>query len=450
MASSSTRVRFDLIASAACAVALLGPGAAQAQTTPTTTTPTFDARRAMPLFPGNSWRDGFFIEHSGVSDFGFQIRSTGVYGRNPLGITDEEMTKYAKIENRFTLHLAAMVSIASWVELGLAMPFVLYQDSSGFNLSRSAVGDLRLIGKVNLHLPDKSPIQAALSVGVGFQTAQGDSGLGAGQVSGYPRLILDAPGLLQKRLHIAANVGAVIAGSNIPCEGGTPAAQPAMLINPLGTLDTPGTGATTDPNAMPCTKLALGLGNHILYGVGASMAISQDNGLYINTELVGTFALGSTDETRAPLFWDIGLRRSKSNGTYFSVAYGIGLTAGSPSHTVIAGLGLNWESKPPDKKKDGPAIRVDINLSGLPSGASAMIPSVDGPGIPIGGPAPGSDKGGGDKGGGDKGKAGRGGDKGGGGGGGGAPKTTKASASSGSVDIPVPDGLIPPADKKAK
>ena len=130
----------------------------------------------------NSWRDGFYIEHSPVSDFGFQIRTTGVYGRNPLGITDEELTKYAKIENRFTLHLAAMVSIASWVELGLAMPFVLYQDSSGFNLSRSAVGDLRLLGKINLHLPDKSPIQLALAVAVGFQTAQSDSGLGAGQV----------------------------------------------------------------------------------------------------------------------------------------------------------------------------------------------------------------------------------------------------------------------------
>ena len=96
MASSSTRVRFDLIASAACALALLGPATAQAADT--TTTPTFDARRAMPLFPGNSWRDGFYIEHSPVSDFGFQIRTTGVYGRNPLGITDEEMTKYAKIE----------------------------------------------------------------------------------------------------------------------------------------------------------------------------------------------------------------------------------------------------------------------------------------------------------------------------------------------------------------
>ena len=430
MASSSTRVRFDLIASAACALALLGPASARAADPPP---PTFDARRAMPLFPANSWRDGFYIEHSPVSDFGFQIRTTGIYGRNPLGITDEELTKYAKIENRFTLHLAAMVSIASWVELGLAMPFVLYQDSSGFNLSRSAVGDLRLLGKINLHLPDKSPIQLALAVAVGFQTAQSDSGLGAGQVSGYPRLIIDSPSLLSKRLHLAANIGAVIAGSNIPCEGGT-ASQPAALINPLGTLDTPGTGATMDT---PCTKLALGLGNHLLYGVGASMAISTDNGLYLSTELIGSFALGSTDETRAPLFWDVGLRRSKSNGTYFSVAYGIGLTTGSPSHTVIAGLGLNWESKPPDKKKDGPAIRVDINLSGLPSGASAVIPSVDGPGIPISGPAPGS--GGGEKGGGKPA---------GGEGGGAAPPAAKSAGASGSVDIPVPDGLIPPSDSK--
>lgn len=107
---------------------------------------------------------------------------------------------------------------------------------------------------------------------------------------------------------------------------------------------------------------------------------------------------------------------------------------------MIAGLGLNWESKPPEKKKDGPAIRVDINLSGLPSGASAVIPSVDGPGIPISGPAPGSDV----KGGGGKPAAG-----GGGGGGGSAPApTVKTSGASGAVDIPVPDGLIPSGDSK--
>ena len=78
MASSSTRVRFDLIASAACALTLLGPATVQAQAADPTPTPTFDARRAMPLFPANSWRDGFYVEHSPVSDFGFQIRTTGV------------------------------------------------------------------------------------------------------------------------------------------------------------------------------------------------------------------------------------------------------------------------------------------------------------------------------------------------------------------------------------
>lgn len=433
MASSSTRNRIHFFMSAVCFLALSHPQAAFAEDP--APTPTFDARRSLPLFPGNSWRDGYFIEHSGVSDFGFQVRTTGVYGRNPLGITDEEAEKYAKIENRFTLHLAALVSIASWVELGLAMPFVLYQDSSGFDLSRAAVGDLRVVGKINLHLPDKSPIKAALSMGVGFQTAQNDSGLGAGQISAYPRLILDAPGLLQKRLHIAANVGAVIAGSNIPCADGT-ASQPAQLINPLGVLDAAGSGATVDPNTKPCTTLALGLGNHILYGAGISMAISQGNGLYINTEILGSFSVGTGQETRAPMFWDIGLRRAKSNGTFFAVAYGIGLTTGSPSHTVIAGLGLNWESKPPDKKKDAPGIRVDINITGMPSGATATIPSVDGPGIPLGGPIP------------DKPAAKPGAAPPAPGGGGGEPKVQKSSPTSSSVDIPVPEGLVPPPPAK--
>ena len=195
-------MRRGLTAQSAVLTALLGTAAtggvaAAADMTTPAATPTgsgpivIDARRALPIFPANGWKDGFFVEHSGIGDFGLHIRGTGIYGRDPLGRTDQ---LDAVLQNRFTLHAAALVSIAGWAELGVGMPFVLYQDGTGLQLSKAAIGDLALLGKLNLHMPDKAP-QIAFSLRLGFQTATDGSALGAGNISGYPRLIIDMPKL---------------------------------------------------------------------------------------------------------------------------------------------------------------------------------------------------------------------------------------------------------------
>jgi hypothetical protein len=396
-----------------------------------------DSRRALPLFPGNSWRDGFYIEHSLIGDFGLHIRVFGSYGRDPLGIGQDP--SMSKIDNRVILQPAALVSIAGWVELGLALPAVVYQDSSGLNLTRQAIGDLRLLGKVNLHLPDKGP-QIALSVGLGLDTASKDSALGAGTISGYPRLIIDMPKLLQKRLHIAVNFGAVLAGTTRPCTAEEAAMDP-MNGMPLG-----------------CEKRGLGLGNHILFGAGASGAVSPDAGLYITTELLGSVSFVKDQPTQIPLFWDIGLRRAKANGTYFAIAYGKGLTAGSPEHMVIASLGYVWENKPPEKKKEA-TLNINLNITGtgLPQGSSVQVSGKETGAVKVLAPGgKGEGKGGGGEGKGGAPGAAPGGEGKGGGAPGGAPGGEAKPApkpgpvkTEASATIDVPEGLVP-AEAKGK
>lgn len=368
MASSNTRSRIWILsAQLAAAAALLSTTTTARAADPPAAQPTdspviIDARQALPMFPANGYKDGFFVEHSPIGDFGLHVRATGVYGRNPLGDADE-------ITNRFTLHTAVILSIAKWVEVGLAMPFVLYQDGSGLNLNSSAIGDLRILGKVNLHLPKKWP-QLALSVGIGLPIASSNSALGAGGVSGYPRLILDMPTILQNRLHIAGNIGAVIAGTTRPCtQAELNQFNQQMNMPTMGNM-TPGTGMNMETVLPDCQKDVLGLGNHVLYGFGVSAALSFDQGLYLTTELLGSFSVGTEQQTKTPLFWDIGLRRSKANKTFFSASYGLGLTEGSPSHTVLVSLGIVWETKPPAKDKPVPTIRIELDTKNLAPGTT--------------------------------------------------------------------------------
>ncbi len=401
-----------------------------------------DARRSLPIFPANSWKDGFFVEHSPIGDFGLHIRGTGIYGRDPLGRDAADQL----IQNRFTLHAAALVSIAGWVELGAAMPFVLYQDGGGLQLSKAAIGDLRLLGKINMHLPDAGP-QVAFSLGLGFQTATSGSAFGAGNISGYPRIIIDMPKLLSKRLHIAGNIGAIIAGTTRPCTADELALierqnQQMMMMPMMGTT-MPGTGMNmTTSNTPVCEQRVLGLGNHIMWGVGASGALSPDNGLYITTELIGSFSVGSELATNSPLFWTVGLRRAKANKTFFTAAYGYGLTDSSPGHTVLVALGLVWETEPPAKKKEPPTVKVDINVSGLAPGAAVSVGGKDGaksatPGKPDKGEAGKGDPAKGDaaKGeGGDKPPA--------------PPKPPKMEPYKVSTEVDLPEGLVPDEAKK--
>jgi hypothetical protein len=112
------------------------------------------------------------------------------------------------------------------------------------------------------------------------------------------------------------------------------------------------------------------------------------------------------------------------------------LTDSSPGHTVLVSLGLVWETEPPPKKKEAPTVKVDINVSGLPTGAAVSVGGKDGAKS-----AQPAKKEGGDKPAGDK-PAGEGGDK-----PPPPPKPPKAEYKA-TTELDLPEGLVPDEAKK--
>jgi hypothetical protein len=346
-------------------------GQASAQMTPMPTPPVVDARRAMPMFPASGVNDGFFLQHSKVPDLGLYGRLAVYYGRDPLG------TEQA-VSDRVMLYPSAMLSILKWVDVGLAMPIVVYQRSTGLNVSATALGDLRLLTKLRIPAIPKSWPQLALSMDVGFPTGNAEARVGASQVSLFPRLIIDFL-TIKNRLLLVGNIGGFLAGTGQSCPIENP--DPMMMG-----------GNTNNNNMMPCnfdaTAAVAGLGNHLFWGVGANINVAPDIGMRVVTELVGSFSY-TNQEGRSPLFWNVGIMRAKGNKWVFGAMYGLGLTPGSPGHTIVATLGYAWEHKEdaPEKK---PELKVDVTvqMQPMPAPPGAVAPAPAPAPVPAAAPPP--------------------------------------------------------------
>lgn len=339
---------------------------ASAQMNMTPAPPVVDARRAMPMFPASGVHDGFFLQHSTVPDLGLYGRLAVHYGRDPLG------TEQA-VSDRVMLYPSAMLSILKWVDVGIAMPIVVYQRSTGLNVSSTALGDLRLLTKLRIPAIPKSWPQLALAVDVGFPTGNWEARVGAGQVSLFPRLIIDFL-TIKKRLLIVGNIGGFLAGTGKTCA----TEDPNMMM--MGGMP------NNNPNMMDCpfdaTAAVSGLGQHLFWGVGANINVAPDIGMRVVTELVGSFSY-TNQEGRSPLFWNVGIMRAKGNKWVFGAMYGLGLTQGSPGHTIVATLGYAWEHKEdaPEKK---PELKVDVTVQMQPM----PLPPGTAPPAPAPAPAP--------------------------------------------------------------
>jgi hypothetical protein len=106
---------------------------------------------------------------------------------------------------------------------------------------------------------------------------------------------------------------------------------------------------------------------------------------------------------------------------------------------VIASLGLVWETEPPAKKKDPPTVKVDINVSGLPSGANISVGGKDGaktaqPAKKEGGDKPAGDKPAGDAPASDQPPP--------------PPKPPKTTPYNATTEVDLPEGLVPEEAKK--
>ncbi|MCS6914935.1 MAG: hypothetical protein RMK29_11355 [Myxococcales bacterium] len=358
---------------------------ARGQSAPSPSVPVVDARRGLHLFPATSWKDGFFLEHTAVPDLGLHPRLPVMYMREPLGSSES-------LSDRVSLHPSVVLSLNKWVDLGVALPIALWQDASGLNMSATALGDLRLQNKIRIPIPPPFPV-FAVSLGVGFPTGNPSARISAGQLSFLPRLVVDWS-TLKGRLKLIGNLGGFLAGTGGTCD---PTQQPLDPSDPMRMRRLP-CPMVCDPETQPidpmtgrrqpCPPLSMeqaatlsqvlsGLGNHLLYGFGAEAVVSPEAGLRIITEFVGSFSF-TNREGRSPLFWDIGLLRTKGNAWCFSAMYGRGLTEGSPNHTLMFTVGYAWEHREADKPKK-PTISVEIPP------IQVIVPPVSG-GPPPGGP----------------------------------------------------------------
>ena len=312
---------------------------AQAEVTPTATKP-IDARAALPFAPAPGAQDWLYMRSPDIPDLGVHIKVLPFYSRQPFGVPEGQYY----IANRFALYLQGMISIKHIFEAGVSMPFVIYQNTDAPDFNSSSWGDLR--AEFKLSLPIKA-LNKFLKIGiggfVGFATAGEKSYMGAGQTSGSPQLLLQTPSLFG-RIAFNANLGAVITGTAQPCPPNT-----------------------ADPAAANCLK-GKGLGNHFLYGVGASARVGER--IHLTTEFVGSVPFG-LPETFSPIVWSIGMRSLLTGGTYFSASYSLGLSNGSPAHTAFIGLGFLWEDKPkPSTKPAGPPPAAGAPAAPAPTGAS--------------------------------------------------------------------------------
>lgn len=344
--------------------ALLTPGDARAADPPmmVPTNQLVDGRRALPLFPTTSWKDGFFLEHSAIADIGFHPRVSALYVQSPFGASEQ-------IDDRVALYVGGVLSLLKWIDVGLVLPIAVWQRGPGFNLSGSALGDLRAITKIRVpFLGEKGLPSLAFSLGVGFPTGTKFSSFSAQGYSWIPKVIIDWSGL-KGHLHVGANVSAVISGTGAPC-------------NPL----TQEKGADGLP--VPCMERDVGsitgMGDHFYYGIGASAIVSPGSNLSITTELLGSFAYAGNKPGVAPLLWDIGVRYLPANKLTITGAYGRGLTNGSPANLLMVQVGYSWEV---EDKKDKPNPKFDVEITvkneTVPSPASLPPPVVPAAPAPV-------------------------------------------------------------------
>src|SRR5690349_8226807 len=141
------------------------------------------------------------------------------YSLDPLVLVpiNGQQKSVSVILNRVQLDAMAVIGLLDWVELGVAVPVVLFQNSDNLEaigteggLRSFAPGDLRLTGKVVLpylyRAAGKSGFGAALTFGLGLPTGLQDAFAGEGAVSSTAGVVVDyrfGNGLL-----LAVNAGA--------------------------------------------------------------------------------------------------------------------------------------------------------------------------------------------------------------------------------------------------
>jgi outer membrane protein OmpA-like peptidoglycan-associated protein len=117
------------------------------------------------------------------------------------------------VEKEFTLHLGGALGLVKWLNAGLLVEFVPYQEfnSIGTNVSDNGarMGDIRFDLKGRILDNEKYPVGIALVPFVTFPTGSDSHFTGNGKVSGGGLLVIDTPRIRDK-FSAALNVGGQI------------------------------------------------------------------------------------------------------------------------------------------------------------------------------------------------------------------------------------------------
>ncbi len=164
----------------------------------------------------------------------FELTNNSVIASTPTGVLIRDV-----VNHEFNIHAGGAVGVTDWLDLGLTITFVPYQNfdnpTSGVSDNGARMGDIRFAPKFRILDSEKYPVGLAFVPFVTFPTGNDAHFTGDGKVTGGGSLVVESP-LLWNRVRIATNLGGEFR-------------QSAML----------GTGNSID--------------DRFLYGVGANVSI---------------------------------------------------------------------------------------------------------------------------------------------------------------------------------
>lgn len=234
------------------------------------------------------------------------------YGHRPLRLIDNPsgQTLAETVRHITTLHMIGGISLTRWLQLGLDLPIVLYQDFDRATPAADVpmppasygLGDVRVVGKVRLINNSKSGIGLAFAPQFTFPSGDGKQFRGDDAYGIEPRFALDY-----------RSIGGAIIALN------------------LGFL-----GRTSDQ-----VVRSLRISSQVRYGLGMYVPLPEGFGL------MGEFAGGTSIATEpggpiySPLEGHVGGRWAHRSGFQLNLGTGMGFTdaPGSPKFRFFASVG---------------------------------------------------------------------------------------------------------------
>jgi OmpA-OmpF porin, OOP family len=297
------------------------------------------------------------------------------YALRPLELEAADGRKFF-VDHLVTAHLAGAVGLWNFAEVGLGLPFTIWNGSvtpdSG-EPGEQGIGDLALHTKFRILRVPVFPIGIGALLTFRFPTGSDHELMGEGQFIFEPTLIIDREfgrGLLR----IAANVGGrfrpnerTFVDTSVPADTGTCPQDPGLSCG------------TDLQVVIPTSELT--------YGAGLAIGLVRRK-LELVGEIYGSHAdQGSSDLPLSPVEALGGFKVYLAERSFFAIGGGAGLNEDFGSPDARAFIGFTFEPSVGDRDRDGLTDDIDKCPSdpedhdGWEDGDGCPEPDNDGDGI---------------------------------------------------------------------